>query len=134
MKWPALLILVVAILAGGCALIPQTQAVADEPLIFNDGSEAAKGDKIYEDAKGDATAHELDPTTGEPNKPFRVNDVARLEKYKEQADKVASGLPPPLNWIGGGIIAVLGAGGIAAAAVANRRKLAQAGAKPKGKA
>ena len=117
--------------AAGCNLVPQTQYVADEPLEFADGTSVEAGGKVYLDANENATANDIDPVTKQPNKPFLVTDVAKLEKLKEAGEKTAGGLPPPFGWIAALGIGVFGAGGIAAARKLNAKKLADAGAKPK---
>ena len=127
------LILVTAFLTIGCSALPQTQYVHEEPppLEFPDGSVADVGDKVYMDKDGNATAAPIDPITNQPNKPFMVTDVKKLESLKQSGEKAASGLPAPFGWLASLGILVVGAGGIAAARKLNSRKLEQAGARKK---
>jgi hypothetical protein len=123
---------VLLLVAGGitsCAMF-EKGAKATEPLVFTDGSEAGIGDQIYKRPNGDATALPADPETGEKFEEFMVIDGEKIEQWINAGGTVGSSAPG-VGWIIGLVAAGLGAGGVGATMAANKKKLADAGAKPK---
>lgn len=127
-------LIVVALFCSSACSLFEKEYKAEGNIVLPDGTEAEAGQTIYVDSKGKATANAVDPETNEPNKKLMVPDVERIEKYKEQGEKAAGGLPAPFSTILLAILGIGGPGAIAGARLLRKKKLDDAGVPTKKKA
>lgn len=126
-----LALLSVSLALPSCNVIPKTQVVAEVDTVFEDGTEAMKGEFVYVGPDGKDTANATDPSSGAENPPAMKNDLKQFDKAGAAVEKGTSWIPPPFGWILGAVVV----GGLAGVrrylAKQNEDRTKRGGGKPK---
>jgi hypothetical protein len=120
-------------IAAGCSMFDRP-VKAEVEQTLQDGTTVQEGGQIYVNEKGQTTALEANPDTGEKYEKYTAPDPTVPEGYQKQGEKVADMLPPPFNWLAALGLAGVGAGVVAVTRKRREAQLAKDGIKTKKKA